>query len=106
MEKVEPGLTLGRQIATYALLVGVPYETDIDRFSDILVTDHGYRSITGVPVPFHVPGARLKELQALPGIGKKRAAHIKAADAHDVASFAAAVDDGTVVKALTPHLRF
>src|SRR5437879_4769702 len=51
MEKHEPGLTYGRQVASYALLVGVPYETGLDRFTDILVTGHGYRSVTGVPVP-------------------------------------------------------
>lgn len=106
MEKQEPGLTLGRQIASYALLVGVPYETDVDRFTDILVTDHGYRSLTGVPVPFTVPGASLKQLQALPGIGKKRAAHIKAADPHDLDAFGAAVEDPKVVEALAPYLRF
>lgn len=106
MEKQEPGLTLGRQIASYALLVGVPYEMETDHFTDILVTDHGYRSITGVPVPFTVPGASLKQLQALPGIGKKRAAHIKAADPHDLDAFAAAVEDPKVVEALAPHVRF
>ena len=45
-EKVEPGLTYGRQVATYALLVGIPYETEVDRFVDILVTDHGAEALT------------------------------------------------------------
>lgn len=106
MEKQEPGLTLGRQIATYALLVGVPFETEVDRFVDVLVTDHGFRSITGVPVPFTVPGAKLKELSALPGIGKKRAVKIKVADPRDLESFAASVQDPGVVKQLAPYLRF
>ncbi len=106
MEKQEPGLTLGRQIATYALLVGVPYETEIDRFVDILVTDHGYRSLTGIPVPFHVPSASLKQLEALPGIGKKRALNIKVKGYKDLASFAAVVQEPALVERLAPFLTF
>ncbi|HLF16612.1 MAG TPA: radical SAM protein [Candidatus Thermoplasmatota archaeon] len=106
LEKNEPGITYGRQIASYALLVGVPYETSTERFTDILVTDHGYRSITGVPVPFHVPSAKLKELEALPGIGRRRAASLKAKNVRSVAEFAAVVEDPVVVKALAPHLTF
>lgn len=106
LETVEPGLTLGRQVATYALLVGIPYETEVDRFVDVLVTDHGFRSLTGVPVPFTVPGASMKELSALPGLGKKRVLRVKAANPHDLESFAAAVEDPVVVERLAPYLRF
>ncbi|MCA1819129.1 MAG: radical SAM protein, partial [Halobacteriales archaeon] len=31
LEKVEKNLTYGRQVATYALLVGIPYETEVER---------------------------------------------------------------------------
>ncbi len=106
LETVEPGLTLGRQIASYALLVGIPYETQVDRFVDVLVTDHGFRSVTGVPVPFHVPSANLKQLQSLPGVGKKRAVAIKAAAPTDLAGFQVAVGDEGVATALAPFLRF
>lgn len=106
LEAVEPGLTYGRQIATYALLVGIPFETAVDRFTDVLVTDHGYRSITGVPVPFHVPSAKLKELEALPGIGKKRAVSLKAKNPKTVEQFAAVVQDPAIMATLAPHLRF
>lgn len=106
LEKSEPGLTYGRQIATYALLVGVPYATAIDRFVDILVTDHGYRSLTGIPVPFHVPSAGMKELEALPGIGRKRALDIKVKRPKNVAEFAAIVQDDAIMANLGPHLAF
>jgi radical SAM superfamily enzyme with C-terminal helix-hairpin-helix motif len=106
LEKVEPGLTYGRQIATYALLVGIPYETEVDRFVDVLVTDHGYRSLTGVPVPFHVPSASLKQLEALPGIGRKRAVDIKVKRPKSVAEFAAIVQDPAVMAPLAQHLSF
>ena len=106
LEKQEPSLTYGRQIATYALLVGVPYDTPIDRFTDVLVTDHGYRSLTGVPVPFDVPGASVKQLEALPGIGKKRAVDIKLKRPKTTAEFAAIVQDPAVMQVLAPHLAF
>jgi radical SAM superfamily enzyme with C-terminal helix-hairpin-helix motif len=106
LETVEPGLTYGRQIATYALLVGIPFETTVDRFVDVLVTDHGYRSLTGVPVPFHVPSASVHQLEALPGIGKKRAVNLKVKRPKSLAEFAAIVQDDTIVARLAPHLTF
>jgi radical SAM superfamily enzyme with C-terminal helix-hairpin-helix motif len=106
LEAVEPGLTYGRQVATYALLVGIPFETAIDRFTDVLVTDHGYRSITGVPVPFHVPSASVKQLEALPGIGKKRAVDLKVQRPGSLAEVAAIVQDPAIMAVLAPHLRF
>ncbi|MES2154034.1 MAG: radical SAM protein [bacterium] len=106
LEKTEPGITYGRQIATYALLVGIPYETRIDRFVDIMVTDHGYRSLTGIPVPFHVPSASMKELEAIPGIGRKRALDIKVKRPASLAEFSAIVQDDAIVAPLAPHLKF
>lgn len=106
LEKVEPGLTLGRQIATYALLVGIPYETEINRFVDVLITDHGFRSITGVPVPFQMKGASMKQLAALPGLGKKRVLAVKAANPQNFDDFAAIVDDAKLTEALRPYLTF
>jgi radical SAM superfamily enzyme with C-terminal helix-hairpin-helix motif len=106
LEKTEPGITYGRQIATYALLVGIPYETRVDRFVDVLVTDHGYRSLTGVPVPFHVPSASMKQLEALPGIGKKRAVDIKVRQPASLEAFAALVADDAITSRLAPHLTF
>jgi radical SAM superfamily enzyme with C-terminal helix-hairpin-helix motif len=106
LEKVEPGITYGRQVATYALLVGIPYETEVDRFVDVLVTDHGYRSLTGVPVPFHVPSASVKQLECLPGIGKKRALDIKVKRPASPEAFAAIVQDPAISAALLPHLGF
>jgi len=106
LEKNEPGITYGRQIATYALLVGIPYELPVNRFVDVMVTDHGYRSLTGVPVPFHVPSASLKILEALPGIGRKRAVDIKVKQPRNIEAFSAIVQDDAIVKPLAPHLTF
>ena len=68
-------ITFGRQLATYPLLVGIPMEPGLNRSFDILVTDHGHRSITGIPVPVDINRSLLKIIQMLP-IGKKQVAEI------------------------------
>jgi radical SAM superfamily enzyme with C-terminal helix-hairpin-helix motif len=69
----KPGLTFGRQIGAYPILIGVPYHIPLDTSSDILVTGHGARSITGIEVGLRIQDASQKQLEAIPGIGKKTA---------------------------------
>ncbi|MFW6386104.1 MAG: radical SAM protein [Candidatus Hadarchaeota archaeon] len=76
MEKREGKKTFGRQIGTYPLLVGVRYPLKTGRYYDILVTEYGYRSITGIHHPFTLTEASYEQLQAIPGVGEKRAAKI------------------------------
>jgi len=66
-------VTYGRQVGSYPLLVGVPYEMGLDRFVDVVVTSHGQRSVTGVEYPFMVNEVPYRALEALPGVGKRRA---------------------------------
>ncbi|MCX9084724.1 MAG: radical SAM protein [Candidatus Methanoperedens sp.] len=69
-------ITFGRQLATYPLLVGIPMKLELGRFFDILVTDHGHRSITGLPVPIDINSLPSKLLTTLPGIDNKQAAEV------------------------------
>jgi radical SAM superfamily enzyme with C-terminal helix-hairpin-helix motif len=69
-------ITFARQLGTYPLLVGIPLKLELNKSFDILVTDHGHRSITGIPVPVDINTASIKLLQALPGIGKQQVAEI------------------------------
>ncbi len=68
--------SFGRQVGTYPILVGLEYEIELERFVDIVITSHGYRSITGIEYPFDINHASLQALASLPGIGKKRAVRI------------------------------
>ena len=68
-----PGLTFGRQIGAYPILIGVPYHIPLDTSSEILVTGHGARSITGVEIGIDIQNASEKQFEAIPGIGKKTA---------------------------------
>jgi radical SAM superfamily enzyme with C-terminal helix-hairpin-helix motif len=107
MEYKEGHVTFGRQPASYALLVGVPYDLPLERPVDVMVTGHGFRSLTGVQVPFPVNQARLRALQALPGVGKKRAARLAVARPfRGFEDVARAMDEPAAAQALAPLLAY
>jgi len=76
LELNENGNTLARQIATYPILIKIEYPTEIDVYRDIAITDHGYRSLTGIEYPICLKKATYKQLTQIPGVGKKRAGKI------------------------------
>jgi radical SAM superfamily enzyme with C-terminal helix-hairpin-helix motif len=76
LEYHQDGRTFGRQLGTYPLLVAIPGEHDLGRTVDVAVTDHGYRSVSGVPYPLDVNAASMDELTAIPGLGKQRAGNL------------------------------
>jgi radical SAM superfamily enzyme with C-terminal helix-hairpin-helix motif len=76
LEYHQDGKTFGRQLGTYPLLVAVPGERPLESVIDVAVTDHGYRSVTGVPHPLDVNEASMDELTAIPGVGSQRAGDI------------------------------
>jgi radical SAM superfamily enzyme with C-terminal helix-hairpin-helix motif len=86
LEYHEDGKTFGRQIGTYPLLVAVPGERPLGRTIDVAVTDHGYRSVTGVPYPLDLNEASLDELTAVPGVGTSTAGDIVVERPHDEAA--------------------
>jgi len=73
LEYHRDGRTFGRQLGTYPLLVGIPGERPLGHTIDVAVTDHGYRSVSGVPYPLDVNAASMAELTAVPGVGRDRA---------------------------------
>ena len=75
-EKHEGKLTFGRQIGSYPLLVGIPGVYELNNFIDVKIVGYGYRSVTGVPYPLNINNAKRETLEAIPGIGKKRAIRI------------------------------
>ncbi len=76
LEYHQDGKTFGRQLGTYPLLVGLPGERELGRTVDVAITDHGYRSVTGIPYPLNVNNASMAELSAVPGVGRSRAGDI------------------------------
>lgn len=67
------GVTFGRQIGAYPILIGAPYRIPLEFESDIIVTSHGKRSITGVEIGLDINSVTQSQLQAIPGIGEKTA---------------------------------
>ncbi|MFB6114054.1 MAG: radical SAM protein [Halodesulfurarchaeum sp.] len=86
LEYHENGRTFGRQLGTYPLLVGLPQEYPLGTTVDVAVTDHGYRSVTGVPYPLDVNAASMDELTAVPGIGDATAGDIVVNRPHETLS--------------------
>ena len=76
LEYHQDGKTFGRQLGTYALLVAVPGERELGTAIDVAITDHGYRSVTGVPYPLDINAASMDELTAIPGINRSKAGDI------------------------------
>ncbi len=106
-ELSDGGTTFGRQIGSYPLLVGISYPLEIGKYYDIVITDWGYRSVTGIEYPFNVNTASMAALSALPGIGKRRAAAImRNRPFKDLDGFCSALDDPSVAEPLEGFLTF
>ncbi|AEH50999.1 radical SAM protein [Pseudothermotoga thermarum] len=71
----EGKVTFGRQLGTYPILVGIPFE-NVEGPIDVIIVDHGPRSVTAIRHPFDLNKVSYEELLAIPKIGKARAARI------------------------------
>lgn len=75
-EYVDNHITFGRQLGTYPILIGTKQKPEIKKPVDMLVTGHGFRSVTGVVLPFDLNREDGRIIEELPGFGKKRAKKI------------------------------
>ena len=77
-EKHDGKLTLGRQLGSYPLLIGIPGVHPLEKFWDVKIIDYGYRSATALPHPIDINHTSRQVIEAIPGIGRKRAIRILA----------------------------
>jgi radical SAM superfamily enzyme with C-terminal helix-hairpin-helix motif len=106
-EMREGKVTFGRQIGTYPLLVGIPYPVGLERFYDVAVVGHGFRSISAVEHPLKVNECHITALEALPGLGRKRAIRLfRARPLRDRDDLRKALDDPKVADSVLPFLSF
>jgi len=82
----KPGLTMGRQIGAYPILMGVNYHIPLETKSDVIVTGHGSRSLTGVEVGLDPNTMTERQFRTIPGIGDKAAWKIVSARANRLSS--------------------
>ncbi len=73
-EYQEGKITFARQLGSYPVLAGVAGQ--LTTVSDVVVVDHGPRSITAVRYPLNLNTASYEELIQIPTIGEKRAKKI------------------------------
>jgi radical SAM superfamily enzyme with C-terminal helix-hairpin-helix motif len=107
IEKIQGNLSFGRQVGTYPLLIGIPYKTEINDFMDVIITGHGFRSVTGIEYPMNLNNASQKALSSIPGIGKKRAARImRSRPIRNKKNFLSALDDENVGESILPYITF
>ncbi len=69
----KPGLTMGRQIGAYPILMGVNYHIPLETSSDVIVTGHGSRSLTGIEIGLDPNVMTERQFRSIPGIGDKAA---------------------------------
>ncbi len=72
-----------RQAGTYPILIYIPELVDMHRTHDIVILDHGFRSLSGLTYPVDVWKLTMKQLESIPGIGKNTAAKIKLLEKDD-----------------------
>lgn len=73
-EKKQGDITYGRQLGSYPVLVGVPeWKEEDGNIVDVIIANHGPRSVTGIVKGRSLNRAGYKEIIAVEGIGKKRA---------------------------------
>jgi radical SAM superfamily enzyme with C-terminal helix-hairpin-helix motif len=93
--------TFGRQIGSYPLLVGIPAKVPLGEFVDVRVVGYGTRSVTAVPDPLPINECPLSMLEAIPGIGRKRAARVvRGRPYREEGQIREAMDDPEVAKTL------
>jgi radical SAM superfamily enzyme with C-terminal helix-hairpin-helix motif len=106
-EKYKGKLTFSRQLGSYPLLIGIPGIHPLHHFVDVKVVDCGYRSITAVPYPLNINTASRETIEAIPGIGKKRAIRILAQRPFaDKDQFLESLDDPELGRNLFEYLSF
>ncbi|WP_201798817.1 radical SAM protein [Methanomassiliicoccus luminyensis] len=101
------GTTFGRQIGSYPLLIGIPYPVELGKFVDVAVVGWGYRSITAIEHPLRINSCPLKALEALPGVGRKRAVRLfRKRPLRSMDDLAKALDDPKVAAGLKDLVSF
>ncbi|MHA1611809.1 MAG: hypothetical protein ACTSYU_07135, partial [Promethearchaeota archaeon] len=81
-EKHDGKGTLLRQVGTYPITCFVPKVLQLSCYYDLVVVNHGFRSLTCLVTPIQLTRLTQKELEAIDGIGKKRAMKIQRFQPH------------------------
>ena len=107
MEKNEKEFTHGRQIGSYPLLLTSPYKIEINKFTDVMVVDYGFRSLSVIPLPITINSYSKKILCYLPNFGKKRAEKVAQNIPYkNMEEFKEKLDDTSIIKVYEEFIKF
>ena len=62
--------TYARQVGSYPLLIYIPARLELSKWIDIVVSEHGFRSVIGVPYPVSVNEAPKRLLKYVPSMNR------------------------------------
>ncbi|ADN50370.1 radical SAM protein [Vulcanisaeta distributa] len=62
--------TYARQVGSYPLLIYIPAKIELGRWIDVVVSEHGFRSVIGVPYPVNVNEAPKRLLKYVPSMSR------------------------------------
>ena len=62
--------TYARQVGSYPLLIYIPAKLELGRWIDVVVSEHGFRSVIGVPYPVSVNEAPKRLLKYVPSMSR------------------------------------
>lgn len=100
-------MTYGRQVGTYALLAGFVEDIPLRTWVDAVVVGHGYRSVGVLQHPVEINRLPMRALEALPGVGRKRAARLaRARPFGSIDEVRAALDEGHLLDPLQASFAF
>ncbi|MBQ3684121.1 MAG: radical SAM protein [Methanomicrobium sp.] len=74
--EVSGNISFARQLGSYPILIGIPYELPVGTVGDFFVTDWGYRSVTAFQKPFRINTASHAVIKKLPNMGKKTGTNV------------------------------
>ena len=74
--EVSGNISFARQLGSYPILIGIPYELPAGTVGDFFVTDWGYRSVTAFQKPFSINTASHAVIKKLPNMGKKTGTNV------------------------------
>jgi radical SAM superfamily enzyme with C-terminal helix-hairpin-helix motif len=100
-------ISFGRQLGTYPILIGVKYQLPLDTYQDIVICEHGFRSLSGFSTPFYINRFPKHAFKALPGLGMKRAVRlIRNRPFKNIKGVKEALDDDKLMNDIEEHLNY
>ncbi|HPG32198.1 MAG TPA: helix-hairpin-helix domain-containing protein, partial [bacterium] len=70
IEKKDKYLSFARQFGAYPIIVGTAENLEFEKFFDMIIVNHGYRSVTGLLYPVNINTIKYESLKTISGVNK------------------------------------